>query len=496
MPYNPSRPKNAGDNDLTDLLVITDVPRLRKVFTRLADDHNFRLRVTSSLEKGGEELVADKPAMVFVQTHLSGLSADILLLHLKKLLGRRRTRFVLLSPPDQISGDVLKLYHGHVDSSLGDQPLAGAILGVISGLAPAKKKGSASSQASAPDSAESMPQSAGEPVLGELPLSGLAAGDDPLLRDLSVPVVAPPPDGPVEETPEPTLEEQGVVYAPRPPIQVYSEFTGTFDSAVSSMAAPEVPVESPSIQASAGMFAQAEPDRPGRTRPRSKLLSFLLWLVPVVVIVVVVTILQYRSIQPAAVDVAAARPPVPAAKPPSAVSAPVEPKKSVPVPAPADAKPAPKAPAAESDGRMSDRAVLSAIEENRAVKPPPPTVPAANRPGALPAFIPRAGLDKSYSAANPGWERYKGVVTEFKVFRESGALKAIQVIDRGGQGVPEAFMKGVLRQVTRSPSYAVSSTEKKDGYEIQRGKAADNLKVVYYRDAEGGRLRAFVMTWQ
>jgi len=34
-------------------------------------------------------------------THVSGLSAEILLMHLKKRLGRRRTRFVLLAPPDQ-----------------------------------------------------------------------------------------------------------------------------------------------------------------------------------------------------------------------------------------------------------------------------------------------------------------------------------------------------------------------------------------------------------
>jgi flagellar FliL protein len=64
----------------------------------------------------------------------------------------------------------------------------------------------------------------------------------------------------------------------------------------------------------------------------------------------------------------------------------------------------------------------------------------AKRPVTLPDFIPRYGLDKNYGTANPGWDRYKGQVTEFKVFRENGAIKAIQIIDRGGQGVPESFM--------------------------------------------------------
>ena len=71
---------------MADLLLITDKPRLKKVFLRLAGERNLPLRVAGSLEKGAEEIVADKPAMVFVQTHLSGLSADILLMHLKKLL--------------------------------------------------------------------------------------------------------------------------------------------------------------------------------------------------------------------------------------------------------------------------------------------------------------------------------------------------------------------------------------------------------------------------
>jgi hypothetical protein len=88
------------------------------------------------------------------------------------------------------------------------------------------------------------------------------------------------------------------------------------------------------------------------------------------------------------------------------------------------------------------------------------------------------------------------VYSEFKVLREAKKIKAIQVIDRGGQGVPESFMKGVLRQVTKNTVLITESSEKKDDYEIQRGRIADNIKVVYYRDESGGKLRAFVLTWQ
>jgi hypothetical protein len=146
--------------------------------------------------------------------------------------------------------------------------------------------------------------------------------------------------------------------------------------------------------------------------------------------------------------------------------------------------------------QLSDKAILSDIAEDHSRKETPGSARTSARPTRLPDFIPSYGLDKQYSAANPGWERYKGQVTEFKVFREKGAIKAIQVIDRGGQGVPESFMKGVLHQVAKKPAFVLESSEKKDGYEIQHGRIADNLKVVYYRDDHGGRLRAFVVTWK
>ena len=57
-------------------------------------------------------------------------------------------------------------------------------------------------------------------------------------------------------------------------------------------------------------------------------------------------------------------------------------------------------------------------------------------------------------------------------------------------------MKGVLRQVTKNPVFTAESSEKKDGYEIQRGRIAENIKVVYYRDETGGKLRAFVLSWK
>jgi hypothetical protein len=477
---------------VADLLLITDIPRLKKVFLRLAGERNLPLRVAGSLEKGAEEIVADKPAMVFVQTHLSGLSADILLMHLKKLLGRRRTRFVLLSPNDQVSDSVIKLYHNYIDTSLDDKPLLDAINTTVDALAPKGKKAGAAplntkDAVAVPDRKEVI-----EP-LHEGPAS-IVAGNigevslpEPAAQAVEPEVAAP------EDASEPSLEEQGAVYAPRPRMSVYSEFTGTFDSAVNDISVAEVSEASPPEQVDTwnNETIKAEP-----VRLRSKRATFLLWLVPLVAVVVGITLWQHSGSQPKSNDLAPVSPAIPAGKPASALPPTGEPAKAsaptVPVIRDGSVKPQ----AGGGDGHLSDKAVLSAIAENRGNGGQRSSASAVPRLTALPGFIPRGGLDKEYGAANPGWERYKGVVTEFKVFREGAAIKAIQIIDRGAQGIPETFMKNVLGQLAKTPSFVQISLEKKEGYEIQRGQVAGNLSAVFYRDAKGGKLRAFVVTWQ
>ncbi len=453
---------------MTNLLLITDVARLRKVFGRLTEDKNIRLRVVNNLEKGGEEIVIEKPDIVFVQTHLSGLSADILIMHLKKQLGRKRSRFVLLAAPDQTNDAILKPYQGWLDTSADDGQMLSELHRLLATLLNKQKKNGdaaalepvASAEAAASSAPNPQPVSAVETsaLLGDHPDSEATPPQEPN-ADLQFPVATP-------ATAEPSLEEQGITYAPRPRLTVYSEFNSSFDNAVSSTPEPEaLNQETPSFahdwDAESIDTIESKPTRPKRS-------TFLLWLVPVIVAVIAVTYLQQRS--PASkTDSAAAKTPT------AAISA--APTTSV-----------------EQD-KISDKAVLTDIAGNRDSKSPTPAAPTEARPSRLPEFVPQSGLDKKFSAANPGWERYRGKVTEFKVLREANVIKAIQVIDRGGQGVPEAFMKNVLHQITKTPDFSIETSEKKEGYLIQRGKVAKNIKVVYYRDENGGRLRAFVLTW-
>lgn len=464
---------------VSNLLLITDVARLRKIFGRLTEDKNIRLRIVSNLEKGAEEIAIEKPDVVFVQTHLSGLSADILLMHLKKQLGRKRVRFVLLASPGQTSAAILKPFQGWLDSSAEDGLLFSQLqhLLVTFLVKPMKVNVPASPEPATADVFKPQPISSAEAsAILEQP-----AGDEELpLQQANNPPqiqIASPP------TPEPSLEEQGITYAPRQRLSVYSEFTSSFDNAVSSIPEPETleqasPAPSHGWDAESGDTVESKPNR-------SKRGAFLLWLLPVVLAVVLITYLQ----QPGPATGPGQTPPPAAVKPGAQAPA------SANATAPGSAKPVSPQVTVQDQDRMSDSAVLSAIAESRASKGAAGPSSGA-RLTTLPDFIPRNGLDKQFSAANPGWERYRGQATEFKVLRESQAIKAIQIIDRGGQGVPESFMKGVLGEVTKNPVLAIDSTEKKEGYEIRRGRIAGNIKVVYYRDANGGKLRAFVLVWQ
>ena len=114
----------------------------------------------------------------------------------------------------------------------------------------------------------------------------------------------------------------------------------------------------------------------------------------------------------------------------------------------------------------------------------------------LPNFVPLSGRDKQFGLTNPGWEHYIGNEYEFKVYREKGVIKVIQVIDRNGQGFSESYINSIFCQFIKTPVFVLESTEKKDGYEIQRGRIANNLEVVNFRELQWGRLCAFTITWQ
>ncbi len=469
---------------LNNLLLITDVAHLRNIFSGLTNDKTIRLRIANSLEKGGEEIAAEKPDVVFVQTYLSGLSADILIMHLKKQLGRKRTRFVLLASPSQVNETILAPYKGWLDTTSEDEVLFADLQNLLASLAPQSKKKEASLAPEIPAAfMPVMPTTASQPTTDYQTTVDILTLQQPPAETVSVPIV--------ETATEPSLEDQGITYQARSGFTVQSEFNSSFDNAVSSTPAPEFITEAvPSLNRDRNTEDLGLSDF---SSPRSKSSAFILWLAPVVIAVVVATFIQQRN-SPQKTEPTVNTAPLTAAQAQKSSRQTLPAEQAKPSPVPEKSKP--QAPVSATEQGINDKSVMSAIAENSSKNAPAVAPSSPPHLTNLPDFIPRYGFDKHFSAANPGWERYKGQVTEFKIYRESKAIKAIQVIDRGGQGVPESFMKGVVKQLVKKPVFTVETTEKKDGYEIQRGQLADNLKVVYYRDAKGGKLRAFVLTWK
>jgi hypothetical protein len=122
--------------------------------------------------------------------------------------------------------------------------------------------------------------------------------------------------------------------------------------------------------------------------------------------------------------------------------------------------------------------------------PVPLPQPAAALP--LPAFIPKAGLDSSYAATHPGWERYIGPQGEFRLFRASGRVQAVQVLSVAGAAVPESLARSVLQEYAGSSDYKITSRNVKAGVQVAHGSIGNKGDVVFYR--KQGAIKAFVVS--
>jgi hypothetical protein len=110
----------------------------------------------------------------------------------------------------------------------------------------------------------------------------------------------------------------------------------------------------------------------------------------------------------------------------------------------------------------------------------------------LPSFIPQTGFDSSYGAKNPGWERYQGSTVEFRLFRTDARIKALQVVALPGNVVSDSLLKTVLNELTGTSEVSVVSTENKPGYSVVRATVKkSSSELLIYRNKAG--VRAFVV---
>jgi len=420
-------------------LVITDIPRLSALFERLAAERDD-LVVVSEIHRGIETLEQREPDLIIIQNHLSGLSADILCKHLKSRLNRRKVRFALISPSESLDVELSARFEAILDPAQDDQQLETAIEQLLSKAA--------------------MPaRSVASPVTSilELPPNDLEAVPETARDSVQF---SPPPATPPETLPPPTLanEPEPITYdrPRRPNMSIISAFSQHLDSTAEEVQPRSATLAELDDNAAVHELPPVPPalhdDDHATAPPLLQRTAF--WLVVgTVVLVVIITLVQQRP------------------RSPQQVSLPHPPATQAPL----SSGSLPETPATGEHHQLPSHGL--------------------GRPKALPSFIPADSIDPTYGKDNPGWESYHGQANEFRIFREQdGAIKALQVIDRSGAGMQNAFYSSILKELTGATAMRPSSSEIKEGYEIRRGTVA-GLQLVQYRDAQGGRLRGIVITW-
>jgi flagellar FliL protein len=111
----------------------------------------------------------------------------------------------------------------------------------------------------------------------------------------------------------------------------------------------------------------------------------------------------------------------------------------------------------------------------------------------LPSFVPAEGRVPAFTIANPGWERYLSPDFDFRLFRETGAIKALQVIALGDQGVPDSFLSSILKDLDFTPPKRSGKPVLKDGFLMEKSIAGGVAEIVCYRTQKHNKIVAFVV---
>lgn len=426
------------------ILAITDIARMTDLFARLAQQHQG-LVVVSEIHRGIERLESLQPDVVIIQNHLAGLSADILHKHIKSRLGRRKVRFALISAPHLLDVDLSARFEFILDPILPDEQLELVMQKLFTGkdLTPEPAPQAVQTRPDLPE-----PKPADKPVTAGQP----ALPEQPLITDKTA--FAPHSE---EDLPEPLT----YTMPKRPGLKIDSDFSKQLDNNASDLHPDPMPFAYREQDLSVKDFHRVphlmhDQDMPQPWYRRTGVLLVVITLF----VVVAVSIYQNNTAQKSTQE--------------QAVTNARTDAKTAPAPAP----PTPQATATSAN--TTGQQLASHGE---------------GRPRTLPAFIPKEGLDPSYGKDNPGWSNYRGQTNEYRVFREKdGTIKAIQVIDRSGVGIQDAFYTSVLKEVAGAAAMRSTSSEIKEGYEVRHGEVA-GLQLIQYRDAQGGRMRGFVITW-
>ncbi|GFO58974.1 hypothetical protein GMST_12990 [Geomonas silvestris] len=532
---------------MKQVLLISDTPRVQQVFESLEAQGILQLTTAVTLNQADLEIAAAPPQVAFVQGRISGLSRDIVVRHLKKVLPKDAS-IVLLAGTLEEMEQAFQHQEPYLDLALEDEALAVLARQVLEGSYQLQRP-VAPSPPAAPEPLEAEPAVAGpaeavpgpEAQLPETiqppPEAVQAEPETPRATAAEAQAAAEVP--PAEQTPatepEPLLQTQFVPqfepFTESQPVQLSGQsaeksaqlasFAALMDEAQKGTGAPEgglnieerivlgahhkkaadaatAEAKHPRREPGTGEFLAGEPLADALRRAKKK--KRPLWIpVALVLALICVPLFSYLAGKKVA--------PTESALAPLSSDRPgKEKKKSVPAPAPAPkvaeapaVKPEPApAPAPKPQPAAPAPAVKTPLAPELKPQPAaaPPAAPAAAGQKALPTLLGQTKLDPEYAKSHPGWQRYQGTSAEYKVFKEGERYKALQVLTLHGETLPEQLLTRALREFGGTEKYRLGTAGAKGKYLVQQGDAGGGVAITVYRNKSDRSLKAFVIYYR
>lgn len=395
---------------MAEILIITDQERLEGLLRAAGKMTGATVRIAHTLDSGIEAAKRSAPSILFIQNHLSGLSAEIVAKHIKGALKGTPPRFVIVGEGAERVGGAKGVVSASIDLSISDEEALLALREIITGQTPARREQKTLKKAPSHNPVQKEHRT--EPPTPPVKNMETASRED----------LETPPHGnrraatPFHEKLEAQMDdavrfpETGATNPHFPPFErpvTVVRFEEELDR-------PEYPI--------GGVGDKGGPGR-------------LLKISTSVLAVATLIIIGVKTFH-------------------------------IKIPARA-------LPPADTLSKQT----------------PPPTAKRNN----LPSFISPNGEDPEYGITHAGWERYISSGCEVKLFRENGAIKALQVIDRTGEGLPAALFRTVLQEMTGGAAYVAESRESKDNFSIEKGTTTTGTRVITYKRLPAMKLKAFVI---
>lgn len=509
---------------MTRILLIADSERLQRIFRSLAERGGMQLQTASTLALGEFELASFSPDFTFVQSRISGFSGEILLRHLDKMLGGHG-ELVLVAGDGEEAAHARRHGRSALDPTVEDALLERSVKALLTGAPPPSPPLQEKPQTAAPKAARTKgapppAEAAGEqapPERGEQEKSAQRADEavqpaPPLPSFEPMPLEPPPfepPSAPpaVVEPYPPSGRVAGSAAASAfedvmrqaeakvPPLDASVlevedrvEVGKGAERRPAALEVLETPAAPDGVKGAGGYFAGETVAEALLRIERKKRRNPYLFIVPALVLIGV-PLASYlagkNSAPPQAEQVAPApvrpapRTPTREAAPPAAPAAPLKtaPPAAAPAtktpPAPA-ATPAPAHPPAQA--KAPERLAKRGLEQ-------------------LPPLLEGTRLDTEYAKKHRGWVRYQGVRAEYKLFREGGVYRALQVIPVAGGTIADDLFKRILREFGGVDSYRVESAARKGGYLVEQCAASGDVALTIYR-GKANTIKALVVYYR